>query len=470
MFTNFSSDLFDRQMQDDDFLLVRLGLGNIKSSRNIEYKKQERLELEDDLQLIPEKISDEFSVLTNAPVICNFKDSNSVGIIGNEENRFSIMKNIIIDICARQYYADVQLFFIASEEHSNKVKWLRFLPHVSNEATNFRNIVCDDESKNIVFDFLFKELSQRAQGKKGKHIVVFFYDECGFQTHPISKFSNKLKELSVTFVFMADTKGDIPQGCSSLIWIDSLSTGKLVNSSNQDEKIEFTYNSIDDKSAKQIVNLLAPVYTEEISLESTLTKNISLFEMLNIFDVDDLNLEKKWEESRVFQSMAAPIGVTKTGVIYLDLHDKAHGPHGLVAGTTGSGKSEVLQTYILSMATIFHPMVNQFKNLPHLLGAITNIDGKEIDRSLKSIKAEIQKRQRLFAEAEVNHIDKYIQKYKTGKLSIPIPHLILIVDEFAELRAEQPEFMKELISAARIGRSLGVHLILGFLLRAHSML
>ena len=116
--------------------------------------------------------------------------------------------------------------------------------------------------------------------------------------------------------------------------------------------------------------------------------------------------------------------VKKTGIVYLDLHDKAHGPHGLVAGTTGSGKSEILQSYILSAATYFHPyeiafliidfkgggMVNQFKDLPHLLGAITNIDGKEIDRSLKSIKAELQKRQYLFAEAEVNHIDKYIKR------------------------------------------------------------
>ena len=145
-----------------------------------------------------------------------------------------------------------------------------------------------------------------------------------------------------------------------------------------------------------------------------------------------------------------------------------------MAGTTGSGKSEILQTYILSMATLFHPyevgfviidfkgggMVNQFKNLPHLMGAITNIDGKEIDRSLKSIKAELQKRQKLFAEAEVNHIDKYIRKFKGGEVKIPLPHLIVIVDEFAELKAEQPEFMKELISTARIGRSLGVHLIL----------
>lgn len=470
----FSGNLFDRQMKDDDFLQVRIGTGNITSAREIEYKKQERLEIEDNLQMMPEKISEEFSVLADAPVVCSFKDSNCVGIIGNEERRFSIMKNIIIDICARQYYTDVRLFFVTEEKHKDKVNWLRFLPHVFNEVTNSRNIACDVESKNRVFDFLYKELSEREQGKIGEQLVVFFYDECGFQTHPISKFIDKLKEYAVTFVFMADKKENIPQGCTSLIIVESDSSGILVETSNQDKRIEFTFHSIDDAEAGRIVNILAPVYTEEISLEGSLTKNISLFEMLGIFTAEDLDLEKRWEQSKVFQSMAAPIGVTRTGKICLDLHDKAHGPHGLVAGTTGSGKSELLQTYILSAATLFHPyeisfviidfkgggMVNQFKNLPHLSGAITNIDGKEIERSLKSIKAELQKRQRLFAEADVNHIDKYIQKYRAGKVAVPIPHLILIVDEFAELKAEQPDFMKELISAARIGRSLGVHLIL----------
>jgi S-DNA-T family DNA segregation ATPase FtsK/SpoIIIE len=105
-------------------------------------------------------------------------------------------------------------------------------------------------------------------------------------------------------------------------------------------------------------------------------------------------------------------------------------------------------------------MAGQFADLPHLVGAITNIDGKEINRSLLSIKAELLKRQNLFSESGVNKIDDYIKKFKSGEVKVPLPHLVIVVDEFAELKADQPEFMAELVSAARIGRSLGVHLIL----------
>ena len=196
---------------------------------------------------------------------------------------------------------------------------------------------------------------------------------------------------------------------------------------------------------------------------------------MNIYGPEDIDLAENWGTSCVYRSMAAPIGVkSKNQIVYLDLNEKNHGPHGLVAGTTGSGKSELLQAYVLSMSLLFHPydvsfmiidfkgggMVNQFRDLPHLAGAITNIDGKSVNRSLLSIRAELKKRQELFASCGVNHIDAYIRLYKQGIAKVPLPHLILIVDEFAELKAEQPEFMKELISTARIGRSLGVHLIL----------
>lgn len=470
----FSSSLFDRIKEDEDFLCVKLGNGLVEAKRKVSYKKQERLEVEDELQLLPEQISKEYKFLNDAPVICDFKTANAVGIIGDETYRFTMMKNIVMDIVARQYFSDVKLAFVAEEEHVDKVSWLRMLPHVFDNEAGIRMVVTDNESKNIIFEYLYKELTIREQAKKYDHrIVIFFYDEFGFKNHPVSKFVEKAEKLGVTFVFFGEKKADIPLGCDYIISSNGV-RGLLVPVRDKKEAVEFSYLALSDEDAKNMVNLLAPVYSEEISLEGTLTKNISLFEMLNILSVNDLDLEERWKKSQVYSSMAAPLGVSKSGIVYLDLHDKAHGPHGLVAGTTGSGKSEILQTYILSMATLFHPyevafviidfkgggMVNQFKDLPHLLGAITNIDGKEIERSLRSIKAELQKRQRLFAEAEVNHIDKYIKKYKAGEVETPLPHLVLIVDEFAELKAEQPEFMKELISAARIGRSLGVHLIL----------
>ncbi len=471
----FSTDLFDRTRNDEDFLCVRLGSGKIESVQIVNYKKQERLEIEDELQQMPEKIYHEYRFLEQAPIVCDLKSVNAVGVVGKTEDRFSIFKTMVIDLVARHYFSDVNIVFVAEKEHSNSIDWLRMLPHAYNTQIGFRSVVVEDERKNIVFEHLYKELTDRMQSKRTHyHLVVFFYDEYGFKSHPISKFVDHAKDLGVTFLFFGNSLADIPQGCGYIIRLQNAQHGELVSSEDKNSTQAFTYQSMDNQRAQMLVSKLAPVHTEEISLEGTLTKQYALFDMLGIMAVEDLSLAQRWGTSNVCRSMAAPIGISKTGVVALDLHDKAHGPHGLVAGTTGSGKSEILQTYILSMATLYHPyevafvvidfkgggMVNQFKELPHLLGAITNIDGKAINRSLKSMKAELQKRQRLFAESEVNHIDSYIKKYQSGVVKQALPHLIIIVDEFAELKAEQPEFMKELISAARIGRSLGVHLIL----------
>ena len=153
---------------------------------------------------------------------------------------------------------------------------------------------------------------------------------------------------------------------------------------------------------------------------------------------------------------------------------------------TGSGKSEFIITYILSMAINYHPyevsfvlidykgggLTGAFENketgikLPHLAGTITNLDTVEMNRSLASIQSELRKRQRMFNEArdKLNEstidIYKYQNLYRRGLVDKPISHLFIISDEFAELKDQRPEFMEQLISTARIGRSLGVHLIL----------
>ena len=147
---------------------------------------------------------------------------------------------------------------------------------------------------------------------------------------------------------------------------------------------------------------------------------------------------------------------------------------------TGSGKSEFIMTYILSLAVNYHPyevafvlidykgggMAKTFEILPHTAGIITNLDRAAINRSLISIQSELRRRQAIFAEASkesgISNIDiyKYQKMYREGTVTEPLQHLFIISDEFAELKTQRPEFMTQLVSAARIGRSLGVHLIL----------
>ena len=208
---------------------------------------------------------------------------------------------------------------------------------------------------------------------------------------------------------------------------------------------------------------------------SHIPKSITFFGMYGVKGPAEMNIPERWRKHDSSKSLAVPLGArAENDYVYLNLHEKAHGPHGLIAGTTGSGKSELVQSYILSLAVNFSPyevafllidykgggMAGLFNRLPHLLGTITNLDGTESLRAMASIKAELSRRQEIFNKFHVNHINSYNKLFRSGDAKEPLPHLFIISDEFAELKKEQPEIMSELVSTARIGRSLGVHLIL----------
>lgn len=481
MAERFDSRLFERSSTDDDFLEVYLGRGMKKAECSVKYKKQEYKDTEDELADYPMYVHDKYEYMDAVPVHVNLLENMVVGLVGTRTKLYQMLKNMVLDLAARHFYSDVKLYFIFEEKDQKQFEWMRWLRHAYDERTDSRSFMYDEESEKFVLEFLYGELSRRENMSKEKrqeqpHYVVFVYRSKSLVLHPVSRYIGKSENLGFTFVFFEEHQELLHSGCKQVILLDANSNqGCIVSSEDGEKQQNFTYNHIATERAEAFARRLGCVYVDEVSLEGNLTKNISLYELMHIMNVDDLDLRKRWASSRIYESMAAPLGV-KSGneVVYLDLHEKFHGPHGLVAGTTGSGKSEILQSYILSMATLFHPyevgfviidfkgggMVNQFRELPHLNGAITNIDGREIERSLLSIRAELRKRQELFAKYNVNRIDAYIKKFKAGETDKPLPHLILIVDEFAELKSDQPEFMKELISTARIGRSLGVHLIL----------
>ena len=235
------------------------------------------------------------------------------------------------------------------------------------------------------------------------------------------------------------------------------------------------FDEAKESETEEFVKELAVIRVNEEEEMGELPECLTFFEMYGIHTLEELKVAERWKTHRTEQSLKAVIG-QKAGCkdCILDVHEKYHGPHGLIAGTTGSGKSETLQTYILSLAVNYSPddvgffiidykgggMANLFEGLPHMIGAISNLSGNEIHRAMVSIKSENRRRQTVFNLAGVNNINSYTKLVRSGEAELPVPHLFIVVDEFAELKREQPEFMKELISVAQVGRSLGVHLIL----------
>ncbi|MBQ1532180.1 MAG: hypothetical protein IIZ57_08585 [Solobacterium sp.] len=206
-------------------------------------------------------------------------------------------------------------------------------------------------------------------------------------------------------------------------------------------------------------------------------------DLFHCTEPQDLPIRENWQKHHTFEALQTPVGLDGSGnVICLNLHETGMGPHGLIAGTTGSGKSELILSILLGLSVNYSPRELQyilidFKGggilqslscgdtaIPHLAGVLTNLNENGIDRAIVSFANECRRRERLFHEAgritgsAVSNIDDYQRLWKP---QLPyLPHLVILVDEFAELRKEYPDFLKELISLARVGRSLGMHLIL----------
>ena len=486
--TSNTRRLWEKSSTHEDFLSLRLGAGDMPSPNEIEDAKEDLGSEHDPLNDHIEELKEKFDILRQVSVAVSLYDHRLLGVVsGDEEKRDQLMRILALQIAALHPYTDVRMCYVFPGRDLEKMEYTRWLPHTYTPDGKLRMIVCDSKAMGDVMYYLsdvIRERLEAGENRKNKeeeekvlpHYVVFISDISMIEGEPVSKYLlDPPKNAGVSVIFSADAIDKLPSHCNTIVQWEKDYSGCYNTLSKFEEREGVAFDRVSLAEMDVFSRQLSNFKVRENASNAAIPDMLTFLDMYKTSRVEDLDMYHKWLENRTYESMRSLIG-QKAGEqpVYLDIHEKYHGPHGLVAGTTGSGKSETLQTYILSLVLNYHPhevafilidykgggMAQSFIGLPHLAGVITNLGGNQTTRALLSINAEIKRRQRIFNEYKIKHIDAYIELYRNGEAEEPMPHLLIIADEFAELKKEQPEFVRALVSAARVGRSLGINLIL----------
>ena len=467
--------LWNRTGFQKDFLFIRLGLREIPFQIHVKSSMGSRGPDQDLLTREAHELMDRFRMLPAAPVGINLEEAGIVGFAGSRIYPVLVQALVQLAACHGSRDMKIAFFYEEGEEEERRIaQCLKWLPHIWSRGRKVRFLAGNETEAGEILPELSKEITEVGT-REGRHpfYVVVAANRRLTDGEAVGIFAGG-ENAEVYPVFVERKRERLPGCCRVLVIRDGQQEEIIFYEKESARRQILSMEECADSSAQEYMRKMAGV-RQPGEEEDLLAEKVSFLDLYSCKDVDGLNCCGRWRENRTGERMRVPVGMGR-GVkrIFLDIHEKFHGPHGLVAGTTGSGKSELLLTYLLSLAVSFGPedinffiidykgggMGNTLCSLPHCAGVVSNLSGRQIKRALASIKSENRRRQSLFHRAGVNHVEDYACLYREGKVEEPVPHLLLVVDEFAELKKEEPEFMQEIISVAQVGRSLGVHLIL----------
>ncbi|GHC72648.1 type VII secretion protein EccC [Nocardiopsis terrae] len=493
--------LWERRRRHADFLKVRVGTGMARGHRlNLAEQGTALTPTDPFMQSEAEAVIRRFETIPDMPFTLPLDMTGNVSVVGEREDVMSLVRAMIAQFGVFHAPEDAGIAVSYPEENADDWPWLLWFPQVLDPQRREAGVAArmiaptPRELGILLSDELrsrsdFASEVRRGMGRREAYQtlrrLLVIHDTHGEVATELVRPDHTVDPaaLGVTVLHLVSRQIDEPGDVNIRVTVKG---GEVVVEDLRPTDPVVTSGTLDDVSPATLTGLarmLAPLRLSPESVEETAQEGgrVDFPAMMGVRDPGNMDVQRLWAPRSERAFLRVPIGVDEMGQpLVLDLKESAQlgmGPHGLCVGATGSGKSEMLRTLVLALAASHPPervsmvLVDYkggatfapFEDMPHVAGMITNLedDAALIERVHASLSGEVQRRQQMLRDAgNVPSIGDYAHKREQDPNLPPMPHLLVIIDEFGELLTARPDFIELFLSIGRIGRSIGVHLLL----------
>ncbi|GAA2458507.1 type VII secretion protein EccCa [Streptomyces macrosporus] len=480
------SRVWERRPSDDDFVHVRVGLGTQRLATPLVAPETAPV---DELEPLTAGAMHQFlkthGTVDGLPMAVSLRAFYHITMSGDPDSVHGGVRAMVASLVSLHSPDDLVVAVVTGHDALERWEWAKWLPHVqapgATDGAGSRRLITADVTE--LETLLGSRLEGRPRFNSGgqpvldqPHVVVVL--DGGATVPPTSVLASAEGLQGVTVVEVVPGEIDSPRGGLSMVVRPDL----LRLESGHGAVYEGRPDVLSPEAAEALARQLAPLRMGTGGGDDEpLLANLEFTDLLNLGDAASVDVRRTWRPRSTAERLRVPIGVGEDGQpVMLDLKEAAQdgmGPHGLCVGATGSGKSELLRTLVLGLAVTHSSetlnfVLADFKGgatfagmaqMPHVAAVITNLadDLSLVDRMGDSIRGELNRRQELLRDAgNYANIHDYERARAAGAPLIPLPSLVLVIDEFSELLTAKPDFIDMFIQIGRIGRSLGVHLLL----------
>ena len=505
--------MWTHRPEHEAFLTVRVGLGAAPARTQLEQPSENNTLPEFWSEL--EKLHAQCATISGVPVVARLRTDGALGVAGTGSTVDAVARGILVQLAGLHSPSELVLAAVTSQRSRADWEWLEWLPHTGSPHSPLGGDHLADnpgaaqallsqledlvEARGADLD-THAELRGPIDPEEGEDtpkpvlptVVVLVEDDAPVDRSRLTRLVERGADAGVHVVWVAPTVEQLPAACRTFVLVDTAdatSAGTAGATSGEVRVGRLTFpvscETVDLPTAHEVARILAPVVDvgAPVDDDSDLPRSVSYLTLAGTALAEDPGrLIDAWRENgsltprdgsppvrrKAPTNLRGLVGHSGTEPLYLDL--RTQGPHALVGGTTGAGKSEFLQSWVLGMAAAHSPdrvtfLFVDYKggaafadcvNLPHTVGLVTDLSPHLVRRALTSLRAELRYREHLLNRKKAKDLASL---ERTGDPDAP-PSLLIVVDEFAALVNEVPEFVDGVVDVAQRGRSLGLHLIL----------